>query len=245
MDRCVFLTPEKISGGRQHKGNILEKRSLLQMSWRRIRQEWKNVHSRTSVTKGPYDVWVISRAEEIHRARNCDRASFVVTGETSHPLLVPRGYSGFKGCQSIQNSIFKQLVFIKKNHLASLGVLAIGWFRQRETGRCEWYLCNFSEQHLPQVCQVPYHGIVVKKMGAGIPCWASEGPKVQCWKPGLGSLKCSSALRSWVSFEPASVVSLPDFCEPDLRVQLTNHTQAMPGRTVTVLVFTSFKILSK
>lgn len=81
---------------------------------------------RSSVTKGPYDVWVISREEELHKARNCGRASFVVTREISHLLLVPRGHSGFKGWQYIQNSISEQLVFMKKSHLASLGVLEMG-----------------------------------------------------------------------------------------------------------------------
>lgn len=68
------------------------------------------MHSRSSVTKGPYGVWVISRVAEIHRARNDDRAAFVIAGETSHPLVVPRGHSGFKDWQSILDNISEKLV---------------------------------------------------------------------------------------------------------------------------------------
>lgn len=48
-----------------------------------------------------------------------------------------------------------------------------------------------------------------------------------------------------MSFEPVSVVSLPDLCKPDFSVELTNHIQAMPGRISTVLVFTFFKIQNR
>lgn len=80
------------------------------------------------------------------------------------------------------------------------------------------------------------------KLRAEIPHWASERPKVQCWKFELGSL---SSLGSLVSFETGCVVYLPDLCKPEFRVQLANHTDATPGRISTVLFFTFIKIQNK